>query len=73
MNKQTVKKCEEKIIGKDKIIARCGMIVKRSDGFVCPYFCRKSDWDKKHKGFGPCGVDIQVGTNVCLYAFDCDL
>lgn len=32
---------DEKFIDKDEIVAGCGMIVKRSEGFVCPYYCCK--------------------------------
>lgn len=61
---------EERFIDKDEVLAGCGMIVKKSEGFICPYYSRKEDWNKEHLGYGPCGVDIQVGTNVCMYAFD---
>ena len=57
-------------MNKEEITAGCGMTIKKSDGFVCPYYCRRYEWDKFHKGFGPCGVDLQVGSNVCMYAFD---
>lgn len=60
----------EKFIENDEVIAGCGMTIRKSEGFVCPYYCRKDDWNKRNNGYGPCGVDIQVGTNVCLYAFD---
>lgn len=62
---------KESFLNLDEVCAGCGMVIKKSEGFVCPYYCRRSEWDKLHKGYGPCGVDLQVGTNVCLYAF-CD-
>ena len=63
---------EDVFVKNDVVIAGCGETIKKSEGFVCPYFCRKADWNKHHKGYGPCGVDIQVGTNVCLYGLDFD-
>lgn len=56
----------------EEIVAGCGMIVRRSEGFVCPYFARRDEWNKQNKGYGPCGIDLQVGTNVCLHAIDAD-
>lgn len=56
----------------EKCIAGCGIEIRAEDGWVCPYFCRRDDWDNTllHKGYGPCQIDLQVGTNVCLYAPD---
>lgn len=61
---------EDKLVDKEEVVAGCGMIVKKSEGFVCPYFCRREEWEKQSKGYGPCGVDLQIGTNVCLRAID---
>lgn len=55
-----------------EIIAGCGMTVRSSEGFVCPYFTRRNEWDEQNKGYGPCGIDLQVGTNVCLHAIEVD-
>ena len=63
---------EEKFVSEDEVVAGCGMIIKKSESFVCPYYCRRDEWDKKKKGFGPCMVDLQFGTNVCLYGLDYD-
>lgn len=61
---------EDKFVDKEEVAAGCGMVVKKSEGFVCPYFCRREEWEKHNKGYGPCGVDLQIGTNVCLHAID---
>lgn len=50
--------------------AGCGMEIREEDGFVCPYFSRPDEWKKKNCGFGPCEVDLQTESNVCLYAPD---
>lgn len=56
----------------DEVVGGCGMVVKKSDGFVCPYFIRerREEWNRSYKGCGPCGVDLQVGSNVCMFALD---
>ena len=52
----------------EKIIVGCGMEIRKDEGFVCPYFTRKEEW-RKHQGkYGPCQIDLQYGTNVCLHA-----
>lgn len=61
---------EDKFVDKEEVAAGCGMVVKKSEGFVCPYFCRREEWEKHSKGHGPCGVDLQIGTNVCLHAIE---
>ena len=33
----------EKFIENDEVIAGCGMTIRKSEGFVCPYYCRKDD------------------------------
>lgn len=54
------------------IRAGCGLEIKEEENFVCPYLLesRKSDCDPK---YGCCQIDCQVGTGVCLYAFDAEI
>lgn len=63
---------EERYRQNKEITAGCGMVVRKSEGFVCPYFCRRSEWNQTKEGRGPCMVDLQVGTNVCLHAIGFD-
>ena len=53
---------------KEKITAGCGMEIRKDEGFVCPYFTRKEEWRKYQGKYGPCQIDLQYGTNVCLHA-----
>lgn len=50
------------------IVGSCGSTVYAEDSYVCPYFSRKEEWGRMHGNTGPCGVDLQCGTNRCLYA-----
>lgn len=50
----------------DYIIANCGRKVYKEDGWVCPYYSRPEEWKQHNAHYGPCGVNIQVGTNRCL-------
>jgi len=49
-------------------ISGCGMEIREDEGFVCPFFCRKSEWVKENGNRGCCQIDLQIGTNVCLHA-----
>jgi hypothetical protein len=48
--------------------AGCGSIVYAEDDYVCPYFSRPDKWKEEHGQYGPCGIDLQLGTNRCLHA-----
>lgn len=50
------------------IIGGCGSIVRKEDDYVCPYFSRPDEWKKEHGKHGPCGINLQCGTNRCVYA-----
>jgi DNA-directed RNA polymerase subunit RPC12/RpoP len=50
------------------IIAGCGRKVYEEDNWVCPYFARPEEWKQERPQYGPCGIDLQVGTNKCLHA-----
>ncbi len=49
------------------IIGGCGSVVRKEDNYVCPYYSRPDEWKKEHGKYGPCGIDLQVGTNKCLH------
>lgn len=55
------------INGKKRVLAWCGSEIREEDNFVCPYFCRREEWNEEHPGFGSCKIDLQYGTNVCLW------
>ena len=50
------------------IIGGCGSVVYEEDGYVCPYFSRHGEWSDMQGSNGFCAVDLQNGTNRCLYA-----
>ncbi len=49
-----------------KIVAGCGEVFN-NENCVCPYFSDHENWVKHHGKYGPCEIDLQVGSNVCLY------
>lgn len=51
----------------NEIKAGCGMIIRESEGYVCPYFCRHDEWEEKNGKCGSCQIDLQLESNVCLY------
>lgn len=52
----------------EKINATCGMEIRKDEGFVCPYITRREEWIKKNGNKGPCKIDMQIGTGVCIHA-----
>ena len=54
------------------IIASCGLEVRESENFVCPFICRREEMKEKRPGYGSCQVNLQIGTNVCMDSIDFD-
>lgn len=53
-----------------RCIAGCGRYIYEDENWVCPYYSKPEEWNSN---YGPCGCDLVVGTNECLYApiFNC--